>query len=128
MSGRRPEQGWFEKAEAHLEMARRALGPGNPLPAMACYHAQQCAEKHLKGFLISQSMQFNFVHDLLYLTQECAKRKPAFLEFMPTAEILGRYGAGVRYPMERFVEPDDNEALEAVRLAESVAAYVKQSL
>ena len=40
MSGRRPEQGWFEKAEADLEMARRALGPGNPLPAMACYHAQ----------------------------------------------------------------------------------------
>ena len=40
MSGRRPEQGWFDKAEADLEMARRALGPGNPLPAMACYHAQ----------------------------------------------------------------------------------------
>ena len=39
-------------------MARRAMEPGNPLPAMACYHAQQCAEKYLKGYLISQLRGF----------------------------------------------------------------------
>ncbi len=50
MSGRPPEQEWFEKAEQDLEMARRAMLPGAPIPEMACYHAQQCAEKHLKGY------------------------------------------------------------------------------
>ena len=128
MSGRRPEQGWFEKAEADLEMARRALGPGNPLPAMACYHAQQCAEKYFKGYLVSQRVDFRFVHDLVYLTQQCVERQPAFAELELTARILSRYGAGVRYPMENFVDPDDDEAKEAVRLAESVAEFVKQSL
>ena len=44
MSGVSPEQEWFEKADQDLEMARRALGPEKPLPGMACYHAQQCAE------------------------------------------------------------------------------------
>ena len=78
MSGPRPEQDWFEKAEQNLEMGRRAMLPGNPISEMACYHAQQCAEKHLKGFLVSRSHSFNFVHDLFYLTQECAQRQPAF--------------------------------------------------
>ena len=75
MSGPRPEQGWFEKAEQNLEMARRAMLPRQiQFPQMACYHAQQCAEKYLKGFLVSRSHSFNFVHDLFYLTQECATR------------------------------------------------------
>ena len=44
MSDLRPERDWFERADQDLEMARRALGPGTPLPAMACYHSQQAAE------------------------------------------------------------------------------------
>ena len=128
MSGPRPEQDWFEKAEQNLEMARRAMLPGNPIPEMACYHAQQCAEKHLKGFLVSRSHSFNFVHDLFYLTQECAQRQPAFRELELAAETLGRYGAAVRYPLENFVDPDEEEAWEAIRLAEKVATFVKSQL
>ena len=51
-------------------MARRAMNAGSPLPAMACYHCQQCAEKYLKGFLVSRSVEFRPVHDLLYLLQQ----------------------------------------------------------
>ncbi len=39
MSGRPPEQEWFEKAEQDLEMARRAMLSDDPIPEMACYHA-----------------------------------------------------------------------------------------
>ena len=56
MSDGWPERDWFEKADQDLELARRALGPGKPLPGMACYHAQQCAEKYLKGYLIAHSV------------------------------------------------------------------------
>jgi hypothetical protein len=61
MSDVSPEREWFEKADQDLEMARRALGPEKPLPGMACYHAQQCAEKYLKGYLIANSVPFRFV-------------------------------------------------------------------
>lgn len=128
MSGPRPEQDWFNKAEQFLEMARRAMLSKNPFPDMACYHAQQCAEKYLKGFLVSRSHRFNFVHDLFYLTQECAKLQSAFLELALAAETLGRYGAGVRYPMENFVDPDEEEAWEAIKLAGKVATFVKNQL
>ncbi len=69
MNDESPERNWFEKADQDLEMARRALDPKQPLSEMACYHAQQCAEKYLKGYLIAHSVSFRFVHDLIYLTQ-----------------------------------------------------------
>ena len=81
MSDGWPERDWFEKADQDLELARRALGPGKPLPGMACYHAQQCAEKYLKGYLISHSVPFRFVHDLVYLV---SARKPLYRSFPVT--------------------------------------------
>ena len=71
-------------------------------PPKTCYHAQRCAENCLKGFLVSRLHGFNFVHDLFYLTQESAQHQPAFRDLKLAAETLGRYGAGVRYPMENF--------------------------
>ena len=127
MSDGWPERDWFEKADQDLELARRALGPGKPLPGMACYHAQQCAEKYLKGYLIARSVPFRFVHDLVYLTQLCATQEPAFEQLMSAAEILGEYGTALRYPMEGSEEPDVEAAREAIRLAEQVAASVVRS-
>ena len=109
-------------------MARRAMLPGGPIPEMACYYARQCAERHLKAFLVSKSRCFNLVHDLFYLTQECAQYQPAFSQLKLAAETLGRYGAGVRYPLENFVDPDEQEAWEAIALAEEVATFVKNQL
>ena len=45
---------------------------------MACYHAQQCAEKYLKGYLVAHNVLFRLVHDLDYLIQLCAPLNPAF--------------------------------------------------
>lgn len=109
-------------------MARRAMDPVGPIPEMACYHSQQCAEKYLKGYLVSQKIDFLYVHDLVYLTQRCMEGNPAFTELEQAARILSIYGAGVRYPMENFVDPDEEEAWEAMRLAEQVATLVKSQL
>ena len=128
MSGPRPEQDWFKKAEQDLEMAQPAMLPEIQFPQKPVITSQQCAEKYLKGFLVSRSHSFNFVHDLFYLTQECAQRQPAFSDLELAAETLGRYGAAVRYPLENFVDPDEEEAWEAISLAEEVATFVKSQL
>ncbi len=125
MNVRPPELAWFEKAEKDFVMARRALDPEGPIPEMACYHSQQCAEKYLKGYLVSQKMDFLYVLDLVYLTQRCKEREQAFTELEQAARILSKYGAGVRYPMENFVDPDEEEAWEAIKLAGKVATFVK---
>ena len=128
MSGARPERDWFERADQDLEMARRALGPGAPLPEMACYHAQQCAEKYLKGYLIAHSARFRFVHDLVYLTQLCAAREPAFEGLMSAAEVLGEYGAIARYPVEGSEELDIEAATGAIQMAGQIAALVVRKM
>ena len=126
MNDESPERDWFEKADQDLEMARRALKPGQPLPEMTCYHAQQCAEKYLKGYLIAHSVPFRCVHDLIYLMQLCIARNPTFEKLMPAVEILNEYGATMRYPMEGSVETDIETAREAIRLAEQIATLVRK--
>lgn len=126
MTGTPPDPGgWFEKAGQDTEMARRALDPKGPLPAMACYHAQQAAEKALKGYLIARQVPFRFVHDLVYLVQLCAEQDPAFRELLPAAEVLGEYATRVRYPMETESEPDEEKAREALHLADQVMAFIR---
>jgi len=128
MSVRPPEKDWFEKAEKDMVMARRAMDPEGPIPEMACYHSQQCAEKYLKGYLVSQKLDFLYVHDLVYLTQRCMEGKQEFTELEQAARILSKYGAGVRYPMEDCEDPDEEEPWEATKLAGEVVTFVKGQL
>ena len=68
------------------------------------------------------------MHDLFYLIQQCAALQPAFAELAPIVVILGRYGAGVRYPVQGFEEPDVEAANEAIESAEIVSAFVTQNM
>ena len=126
MTGARPELAWFAKADADLEVARRALGPGRPLPDMACFHAQQCAEKYLKGYLVARGVPFRFVHDGDYLIQLCTPLDSAFGDLASAAEILNVYSATSRYPAETVPEPDIPAAQEAIRRAQQIADFVLQ--
>ena len=124
MTAALPEQAWFAKADEDLEMARRALGPDHALPAMACYHAQQCAEKYLKGYLVAHGVPFRLVHDLGYLVGLCAGINPAFTNLRPAAITLNPFVATARYPSEAAQEPDIEAAEKAIAVAEQIAAAV----
>ncbi|MEO1068074.1 MAG: HEPN domain-containing protein [Cyanobacteria bacterium J06638_6] len=52
-------EAWLAKAEADLQAAELLLNAANPLLDIVCYHAQQCAEKYLKGYLVARSVQFS---------------------------------------------------------------------
>ena len=119
-----PEQAWFAKASADLEMAQRALGPDRPFPDMACFHAQQCAEKYLKGYLVAHDVPFRFVHDLAYLTRLCTGLDSSFEDLTPAAKFLNVYIATTRYPAETDPEPDIEAAQEAIRRAQQIADFV----
>ena len=121
-----PEQAWFSKADEDLELARRALGPDRPLPAMACFHAQQCAEKYLKGYLVVHEVPFRLVHDLPYLIRLGTGLNPALADLRPAAEILNEYSSITRYPTEGAHDPDIEAADQAITLAEQIAAAVSR--
>ena len=124
MTDPRPEHAWFAKADDDLETARRVLGPERPLPAIACFHAQQCVEKYLKGYLVAHGTPFRFVHDLGYLIDLCTSLDPAFADLRPAAVTLNAYIATGRYPAEAAQEPNIERAREAIRRAQQIVDFV----
>ncbi|MGG6242162.1 HEPN domain-containing protein [Nodosilinea sp. AN01ver1] len=121
-----PPDAWFAKAEADLQAAELLLNAANPLLDIVCYHAQQCAEKYLKGYLVARGIPFKFVHELTYLTQLCAEQKPEFTEIIDIASELQDYATGVRYPDDELDEPTLQEAQRALTCAKEIRAFVRQ--
>lgn len=91
---------------------------------LAAYHAQQCAEKYLKGFLVSKSLPFRFVHDLGYLVHLCQRANPAFSSLEEAAFTLTGYATEARYPREDDTPCTITEAEEAMRLAGQIRQFV----
>lgn len=120
-------QSWYTRGEADLKLARRALAPEDPLPELAAYHAQQCAEKYLKGFLVARAVSFRFVHDLGYLVHLCQASSPGFVTLEDAAFALSGYATEARYPREDEVACTLEEATEAIRLAEHIRQFVLQA-
>jgi len=56
---------WIEKAEEDSVMMLKGYrARKDPAYNASCFHAQQCAEKYLKGRLEEAGIVFNKTHDL----------------------------------------------------------------
>jgi HEPN domain-containing protein len=85
---------WFQFAHENLHMAQLALQAG--ILNQVCFHAQQCAEKVVKGLLITQGLTPPRTHrlgDLLPLL------KPNPLASLALdLQLLDRFSTATRYP------------------------------
>jgi HEPN domain-containing protein len=119
---------WVEKAEHDLINAEHTLTLEKNCPFdTVCFHAQQCAEKYLKAFLVQESITFPKTHDLRVLMQLI----PSSLSLLglDIAEILplNRYTIEARYPGEW--EPITREEAErAVATAKKVREAIRAQL
>lgn len=113
-------RGWFLKAESDLNTAQHMVESDGPYDT-ACFHAQQAAEKYLKGLLALRGEPFHRTHDLEEL-QHLGEALPAW----PLAGLdltqLSSYAVEVRYDFEFW--PDRQTAQEALGLASEVRRLV----
>jgi len=113
---------WLRYAAENLVAAERALLPP-PLSAMACFHAQQAAEKALKGYPTSLTKQrVPRIHDLSRLSSRVVASGGSAPPRDALA-VLNAYASGVRYP--DVPPPSEAEACEAFALARQVVAFVR---
>lgn len=56
-------RGWLRKGDSDLATARLVVTSAGPYNT-ACFHAQQAAEKYLKGFLSFVGQPFPLTHNL----------------------------------------------------------------
>ena len=113
---------WLRRARSDLVTARKALDDRDQLdPWVASFHAQQAAEKYLKGALVIVQIRFPRTHEL----ERLQPLLPAGWA-VPGREALAglsRFAVAGRYPGSLFdagPEPTWSDAEEAVRLAEAV--------
>ncbi|ORJ62524.1 HEPN domain-containing protein [Geothermobacter hydrogeniphilus] len=118
---------WLSYGEEDLQLARHGLTMKSAAPyRLIAYHAQQCAEKHLKAFLVCNRVDFPFTHNLSRLVELCQTCRDWPDEFLD-AEELTPYAVTTRYPGED--EPvSRQEAVRAIAIAEQTAALVHEAL
>ena len=113
---------WILKADGDLATARRELRARMaPNYDAACFHAQQCAEKHLKALLQEAEIPFGKTHNLSLLLDLLKERHPGLELLKPTVAILNVFAVEYRYPGE---SADKVVARQAVKLAEEVKQVV----
>jgi len=118
---------WLTYADEDLRLASCAIKLRSNVPyRLIAYHAQQCAEKHLKAYLVSQGVDFPYTHNISTLLELCCEHEdwPASLR---DAEELTRYAITTRYPGED-AEVTKPEVRHGIELAQQVRTAVRAAL
>ncbi len=118
---------WLNLADEDLNLASHALGLGARSPyRLIAYHAQQCAEKYLKAFLVYHNVDFPYSHNIRVLLKLCSNLA-AWPQILKDAEELTSYAITTRYPGEDE-EVTESEARRAIDLARQVREQVRTAL
>lgn len=114
-------RGWFRKADSDLRTAQRTLASDGPYDT-ACFHAQQVAERYLKGLLAFMEQPIPRTHNLEELQQLCLTLVP-ILELTDVDLVdLTPYAVQLCYDFEFW--PERETAEQALNVAECVRIAV----
>jgi HEPN domain-containing protein len=118
---------WISFAEDDLRMALCARQLKSNVPyRLIAFHAQQCAEKYLKAYLVFRNVDFPYTHSIATLMKLCGKDIP-WIEKIQDADLLTPYVITARYPdVERKVTKP--ESIKAITLAKQVRRQVRTAL
>lgn len=119
---------WVRKAEADRLAAQRALRDTRrrkDQAEIACFHAQQCAEKYLKAVLAFRGKPAPRTHDLLALAKMLEDCGTSIEEMKDGFRELNRYAVEIRYPGETTTL---REAADAVLHMERTAVFAAKIL
>lgn len=107
---------WMAKAQGDFNVAQRELrARRSPNYDACCFHAQQCAEKCLKAFLVSRKLEPPRTHNLIDLLALCLPRDPAFELIRGALELLNAYAVDIRYPGESATKEEARDAVKAMK-------------
>lgn len=110
---------WMAKADSDLRAGAHELTASPPFTGDAVFHAQQAAEKALKGMLVWHDVPFRKTHDLAEVGRACVELDVSPAPLLRRGAGLTQYVWRYRYPGEPG-EPTMTEAQEALALAREV--------
>ena len=117
---------WVEKADHDRRMAELGLAQTPPLTEAAAFHAQQAVEKLLKAYLVCRRHEFEKIHDLGMLAEQCAQYDPGFDTLREQVDPLTPYAVRFRYPGP--IDPTVEEVQTAMTVVREVWGFVTDRL
>ncbi|MCD6256674.1 HEPN domain-containing protein [Candidatus Aerophobetes bacterium] len=119
---------WILKAESDLKIAKDEITMENPATDAICFHAQQCAEKYLKAYLVFNNKEIRRTHDIAELIKMCSEIDQEFNNLNREDIVsLTDYAVEIRY-IDDFYFPPVEEAKLAIELAGKVKDFVLRKL
>lgn len=115
---RRDAERWLRQAEIDLE-ASRALA--ERFSALACFHAQQAAEKALKAVLYGDGERPVLGHSLADLGARVEEQHGSYAPFRADAAKLDRFYVPTRYPNGLPEGGDPSEVFDAADARSAIA-------
>jgi HEPN domain-containing protein len=107
---------WIKRADEDLGLIEIMLNEKSFFPNPMCFHAQQAAEKYLKGFLAYHDLHTRKIHDLEVLIEDCEKIDKSFKRLNNDARFLNQFYVESRYP-DDYVQFSQNDAKKAYEAA-----------
>lgn len=119
---------WLEQARRDMEAAEGIFTQGYWW--IACFQAQQAAEKAVKAYLYGAGERLVLGHSVAELARQAAEHDATFANLRAAASSLDRFYIPTRYPdglpggipADSYSEEDGRQALE---LARGILAFVE---
>ncbi len=89
---------WFQKAATDLKVVKLVKDQASDVAEASVFHAQQAAEKSIKGFLAFHKVRFPKTHSIEELLKLVAQVDANLQERLKPALILTEYVTKYRYP------------------------------
>jgi HEPN domain-containing protein len=116
-------RGWLLRASEDLRAGRHDLTASPPLLNDVAFHAQQCAEKAMKAYLVHREQPFRKTHNLTELGGAVARLETSLADLMRSASLMTEFAWRFRYPGE-LATVSQEDAMRALDTAESVLVAV----
>jgi HEPN domain-containing protein len=117
---------WLDKARKDLHFAKEALRQGEDFTDVACFHAQQSAEKTLKAYLVWLKIEFPKTHLLGDLLDLIAQEDLSLENWREGLQAMTPFAVETRYP--EFTLPSVEETKGAIQTAQEVLEFVQTRL
>lgn len=109
---------WLGLANTDLVGAKALFEIGDKFFALSAFHAQQAAEKALKGYLVYNSIRAPKSHDVADLLALIGTKDPELAILLKSCEELTNYAVAYRYPDAQKKSLSKNMVEEAIIQAE----------
>lgn len=118
---------WLRKAQ-NDEFAVQAIIKENVSYEVACFLAQQVAEKCLKAYLAEHDKRIPKIHQLEKLLGDCKLIAKDFSSLNEEAIVLSEYYIETRYPGDYPEDTTKALALESLAMALKIKDFVYKKL